>query len=39
LVDFETNAGLLSDLGISVVAGSVDDEAASQRLAGGLRIG
>jgi hypothetical protein len=27
------------DLGISVVAGSVDDEAATQRLAEGLRIG
>ena len=39
MVDFESNAGLLSDLGVSVIAASVDDEAATQRLIDGLRIG
>jgi len=38
LVDFESNVALLNQLGIKVVAGSVDSVAESADLAAGLRL-
>lgn len=38
MVDFDTNAGLLSKLGVAVVAASVDDPAETETLTEGLRL-
>ena len=38
MVDFDTNGGLLSDLGVKVVAASVDDREKAASLADGLRL-
>ncbi|MGI9613998.1 MAG: hypothetical protein ACR2QO_13905 [Acidimicrobiales bacterium] len=38
MVDFDTNAGLLMQLGVQVIAGSVDPLDEVQRLNDGLRL-
>lgn len=39
MVDFDVNAGLLSDLGVKVIAASVDSVEQTAGLKDGLRIG